>query len=307
MSRQGTAATADDRERLGQHRTAVLSGRMLARDLGHQVEARSHRDPDKDLGGHRGGAVGARQIGREPVLGGDDVDVLEHGDDPERRDRRPRLPHVGPQRDRRATPGLRRAEPAAQRHRAVEHHRDERQWGSDVRAGHSEADRREHAAEHEPGGLLADQADADRAIVAEALEEAAQDAQHQVEATGRDSECRSPVLLDPDGNGDRMPQQDREHRHHRREDQQPLHPVPDRRGHCRPDPEMAEHGLARGCQLHRIPDDREDQEVADEGGQRSVVAEQPGEHDHRTERDHVVGDHRASQTRRLGGIRAAEP
>ena len=97
-------------------------------------------------------------------------------------------------------------------HRAVEHHRHERQRGPDVRAGDPEPDRGEHAADHEPGGLLADQADADRAVVAEALEEAAQDAQHQVEATGRDPERRSPLLLDADRLGDRMPEQDGERR-----------------------------------------------------------------------------------------------
>ena len=210
------------------------------------------------------------------------------------------------QRHGRATSGLRDAEPAAQRHGAVEHHRHERQGGSYVRARDTEADRGEHAADHEPGGLLADQADADRAVVAEALEEAAQDAQQQVQAAGRDSERRSPLLPDADGFGDRMAEQDRDDRHHCREHQQPLRPVPDRGGQARSDAEVTEHGLAGGRQLHRVPDDREDQEVADERGERSVVVEQTRENDHRAERDHVVHDHRAGQACRLSGVRAAE-
>ncbi len=245
------------------------------------------------------------RLGRELVLGGDDVDVLKDRDDRERGDRGPRPPHMSPQSDGCAVGWLGMAEPSVQRPRAVQHHRHERQRGAYVGAGDTEADARQHAADGKARRLFADQADADRTVVAEALEEPAHDAQEQVKATRRDPERCRPLLLDAHGFGDRMPQENGGDGRHHGEHEQRLGPAADRGGHPAADAEMTEDSLASGRQLHRVPGDGQDEEVADERGQRSVIGQLAREHDHRAERDHVVGDHRAGQARRLRGVRAS--
>ena len=101
ISSTGTAHTATIPSACDRTGRGVLAGGAPARHLGHEVEAGAHRHPDEHLGGDRGRPVGARHRGREAMLGGDDVDVLQHRDHDQPGDRRPRPLDVGPQRHRR--------------------------------------------------------------------------------------------------------------------------------------------------------------------------------------------------------------
>jgi hypothetical protein len=92
------------------------------------------------------------------VLGGDHVDVLQHGDDDEPGDRRPGGADVVAQRQRRRRARRRRAELAAQPQPAPEADRDERDRGAEEGAGDVEARGGERGARGEPDDLLGDAA-----------------------------------------------------------------------------------------------------------------------------------------------------
>ena len=182
-------ADGDDHQRAGEDRPRVLPLGAQARNLRDEVEAGSHRDPDQHLGGDRDRAVGTRDRGREAVLGADDVDVLQHGDDDQPGDRRPRPAHVRPQAQR----GRRQLDPGVQRLAglgldvglqpppAVQAHRHERQRRAPVGAGDAGAGGRQRHAGDQPGALLTDEADADALVVADPLQDAAQHRQLQPE------------------------------------------------------------------------------------------------------------------------------
>ncbi len=165
----------------------------------------------------------------------------------------------------------------------------------------------EGGADDEPRRLLADQAETDALVVADPLERAAEDRQVEPQAGGGDADRGRPlIVLDADRLGDRFAREDRDHGQGERHPSQRSRPPPQRDEQAGADAEVAEHRLARGRDLHRLPDHAEDQEVADQRRERGVVVEQPREHDGRPERDHVVDDHREGQTARLGRVGLAQ-
>ena len=311
ISRHGIAQTATIANAAREHRARVLAGGSSPRDLRHEVEAGADRHPDQDLGGHGRGGVGAGRVLRELVLGRDQVDVLQHGDHAEAGDRGPRAPEVGPQAERHATVGAawRERDVLAQLHPAVERHHDVGQERAEVGARHAEEGRREGRAGDQANGLLTDQADADGLVVADALQRPAQDRDLQVHASGRDARRRGPaVLLDPDRLRRWVPEaRSTTTVSTSGDDQQHLAPLLDRREQVVADAEVAEDPFAGRCDLHRLPEHGQDQQVADQCTERPVIVELAREHEGRAERDDVVEDHRSGQADRLRRLRVSQP
>ena len=246
----------------------------------------------------------------ELMLGGDQVDVLEHRDHRQPGDRRPRPLDVGPEVERPAwlwCAARRHSQVAAKLLPAVERHRHEGDQRAEIGPGDPEPRRGQDRAADQSHGLLGDEADADRLVVADALEHAAQDRELEPHARGGNPGGGRPaVLLDPDGGGDRILEGDRGDRQHHGDDDQRPGPATRRCQQILAGPEAPERSLASGGDLERLADHTEDQEVADQRAERAVIVEHAREYERGHERDDVVEDHRDGQARRLGRVRCAQ-
>ena len=203
---------------------------------------------------------------------------------------------------------------SAQPDHAVDAHGDERQRRAQVGAGDAEAAGGQDGAEHQPGALLADQADADALVVADALEHAAQHRELQPQAGRRQARSPPPTgracpRRRPDAIGSRSRTETTViasvNRSSARVQRLTVATSP------APTPRWPEHALAGGRHLQRLPDHRQDQEVADQRGQRPVAAallslSSRANTTRRAQRDHVVDDHRPGQPGGLGRLGAAQ-